>query len=514
MEHYRIGDGLMFTTTRKVLQALYIPKGHAANGETLRELIISEVHNKGHHSAERNPRYATEYLYWPEMRKDWRDYVRQCEHCQRTKERNRLPEGNADMMRIPREIFTSYAIDFAKPFNKSKGPTKADDMVFVVVDRAVGFTWFIPTTADVNSETTLSNLRHYLFTPHGTPTSIVSDADPWFTSHFWQQCMKAVGIEHIKAVPGHYETNGQVERKIRELKTALRNITNKRENNWVNSLQDMAAYTNAGHSDTINMSPYKAVYGGDYPILATYRIEGTAVLASEDDLNRHQEQRNDAYQALKLARIRSTRVAAKRRTTHKPMSIGEFLIVYGDRFATEYGRSKKLERRWQGPFQVLDYNEQTQNYTVKMDSKICRRKEAVFHCSMVKKFFFNNRGRFPGRTHAKPAPILVEEMPEWEVEEVQDHLEHYGKAQFLVQWKGYPNSDNSWEPLECLENAIDLVQAWWTDNMPGDKFPVETGFITMSYTPTRPSWTQFEDEGPVDSNFCKPYFESQYDDLI
>jgi len=117
-----------------------------------------------------------------------------------------------------------------------------------------------------------------------------------------------------------------VERKIRELKTALRNITNKRQNNWVNSLQDMAAYTKSGHSDTIKMSPYKAMYGLDYPLLATYRIEGRAVPAFEYYLNRHQELRNDAYQALKLARIPSTRVAAKRWTTHKPIRIGEFLM--------------------------------------------------------------------------------------------------------------------------------------------------------------------------------------------
>jgi len=110
-------------------------------------------------------------------------------------------------------------------------------------------------------------------------------------------------------VPRHHETNVPVERKIRELKTTLRNITNKRQNNWVNSLQDMAAYMNAGHSDTINMSPYKVVYGRDYPLLVTYMIEGTAVPASEDYPNPHQELRNDAYQVLNPARIRSTRVA-------------------------------------------------------------------------------------------------------------------------------------------------------------------------------------------------------------
>ena len=85
-----------------------------------------------------------------------------------------------------------------------------------------------------------------------------------------------------------------------------------------------------------------------------------------------------------------------------------------------------------------------------------------------------------------------------------DHRERYGKAQFVVKWKGYLNSDNSSEPLECLQNAMDFVQAWWTDNMHGDEFPVETRFITMSYTPTTPSWIQFEDEGPVDRDLFKP----------
>jgi len=48
--------------------------------------------------------------------------------------------------------------------------------------------------------------------------------------------------------------------------------------------------------------------------------------------------------------------------------------------------------------------------------------------------------------------------------------------------------------------------------MPVDEFPVETGFITMFYTPTTPRGTQFEDERPVDTDFFKPYFERDYDD--
>ena len=74
-----------------------------------------------------------------------------------------------------------------------------------------------------------------------------------------------MGIEHIMASPGHHQTNGQAELNIRELKTALRNVVNLRQTNWLISLPEMAAYSNAGHSDTINISPYKAYMGETTP---------------------------------------------------------------------------------------------------------------------------------------------------------------------------------------------------------------------------------------------------------
>jgi len=53
-QRYSIGNSLLYATTREGKKCLYIPKGHATNDETLRELAISEIHNKGHHSAQRN----------------------------------------------------------------------------------------------------------------------------------------------------------------------------------------------------------------------------------------------------------------------------------------------------------------------------------------------------------------------------------------------------------------------------------------------------------------------------
>jgi len=56
MQHYCIQNGLLYATTRGGEDCLYIPKGHGINGEILRELMISEIHTKGHHSADTNLR--------------------------------------------------------------------------------------------------------------------------------------------------------------------------------------------------------------------------------------------------------------------------------------------------------------------------------------------------------------------------------------------------------------------------------------------------------------------------
>jgi len=165
MQHYRIKKGLLYATTRGGEDCLYIPKGHGINRETLRELIISEIHTKGHNSGDRNLLYASKYIYWPEMRKDFMDFVRQCELCQANKERNTLPTGDAQTLPFPSEIFSSYAIDFMGPFTK----LKCQDSVLVVLNRAVGFSWLIPTSVTATAVQTTELLRYHIFTPHGVP---------------------------------------------------------------------------------------------------------------------------------------------------------------------------------------------------------------------------------------------------------------------------------------------------------------------------------------------------------
>ena len=242
--------------------------------------------------------------------------------------------------------------------------------MLVVVARAVGFSWLILTATIATAVDTIELLNHWyhVFIPHGVPISLVSNADPCFTSQFWKQSLKTLGIEHIMAASGHHQTNGQAEHKIREKKTALRNVTNCRQSNWLVSLPSVVAYTNAGYSNTLALSPYKAVYGWDYFLLDTYKTKPSAVPAADNYYNSYQEVRNAAYQVLKLAGFRSTRTAAKWSNPQPSVAVGTHIMVFDDQFATESGHSRTLQPRWQDLFTVLEYDDHIQNYNIRIDT--------------------------------------------------------------------------------------------------------------------------------------------------
>ena len=57
-----------------------------------------------------------------------------------------------------------------------------------------------------------------------------------------------------------------------------------------------------------------------------------------------------------------------------------------------------------------------------------------------------------GPNFTRPPPDLIEGEQEFEVEKILDAQPRGRgrKMHFLVKWKGYPTSNNSWEPRENL----------------------------------------------------------------
>ena len=96
---------------------------------------------------------------------------------------------------------------------------------------------------------------------HGVPVSIVSDRDPRFTTHFWKSFQKAMGTRLTMSTAFHPQTDGQFERTIHVLEDMPRACVLYHQGSWKEHLPLVEFAYNNSYQVSIQMAPYKALYG-------------------------------------------------------------------------------------------------------------------------------------------------------------------------------------------------------------------------------------------------------------
>jgi len=276
------------------------------------------------------------------MRQDFVLYCRSWDKCQINNESTTLPYGRSLTLPEPDEAYQSLAIDFACPFNKSDGYTS----IMIIMDRFTSYTHLIPLEHTPTSEKIFKKLNSTIFDVHGLPLSIVLDQDSRFTSKFWSQMMKSLGIHVWIATEYHHQTNGLVERRIRTFKQLRRNFINPRQNNWSGALPASAAALNGAPHESLGMSPYRALYGRSWKIFNPVQRSATKVPAVDNILNAHEATIMEVGMARKHATFHQTVQADKRRKPlMEPFKNSSRVLVRGRPYTSSPGRSKKQEPR-------------------------------------------------------------------------------------------------------------------------------------------------------------------------
>ena len=141
---------------------------------------------------------------------------------------------------FPTKPWSRIHVDFAGPISGC--------IYLVVVDVYSKF----PEVVKMNSttvRTTITALRD-IFSRHGLPEIIVSDNGPQFTAKEFQQFCSDNGILHRTSAPYKPSTNGQAERVVQLLKSAIRQVQLTNTDVATVLAKCLLVYRNTPHSTT------------------------------------------------------------------------------------------------------------------------------------------------------------------------------------------------------------------------------------------------------------------------
>ena len=139
---------------------------------------------------------------------------------------------------------------------------------------------------------------------------------------------------------------------------------------------------------------------------------------------------------------------------HTQYKIEDQVWLKGTYLKTQY-QSSKLAPKCYSPFRIVRVISPVA-YQLQLPStwKI----HDMFHASLLSPYHETTTHR---PNFSQPPPDLIGGEEEYEVESILNH-QRYGRLrtlQYLIKWKGYPHSDNTWEPADQV-HAPELTQAY------------------------------------------------------
>ena len=141
------------------------------------------------------------------------------------------------------------------------------------------------------------------------------------------------------------------------------------------------------------------------------------------------------------------------KSNFKPIQLGQKVWLEAQNLKRMY--NKKITTKREGPFPI---SEVLGPITYRLALPNSWKIHDVFHANLLSPYKQND---VHGPTHPNPPPDLVEGIEEYEVDHIKKHRRFRGgKTRYLVHWKGYDNTEDTWEPEENLTSATETLQEY------------------------------------------------------
>jgi RNase H-like domain found in reverse transcriptase/Reverse transcriptase (RNA-dependent DNA polymerase)/Integrase zinc binding domain/Chromo (CHRromatin Organisation MOdifier) domain/Aspartyl protease len=417
---------------------IYLPK-------PVREEFIKEQHElptHGHQGfAKTYARIARDY-WCPGLKKAVEKVIRKCDVCIRSKAARHAPYGMLQPLGPPRMAWSSMAWDFIVKLPKSKEPLTGTeyDSILVGTERLTKYGYFIPWKEEATAEDLAYVFTRNIVANHGLPDEAISDRDKLFTSHFWTTLTALLGMRRKLSTAFHPQTDGQTERLNQTLEQYLRAYVDYQQDNWVQLLPLAQFAYNSAENETTGVSPFYANYGYEPTVFKEpYKTDSesqTAILQVQQLKHLHEQLKL----SIQFIATKKAKYYNQKHCVGPTLKEGDKVYLLRKNLKTKRP-SEKLDYKKLGPFAISKVIGPV-NYELLLPTSM--RIHPVFHISLLE----------PAPEGTPDTPVTTTEInspnEEYDVEEILDSKYVRQKLHYLVRWSGYPDSENSWEPVTNL----------------------------------------------------------------
>jgi transposase InsO family protein len=364
-----------------------------------------KIQHKDHPGSNALISICSDKYYWFMMNEDIRRFVQICPTCQTGKGSKQYKLGGLQPL-TSHEHNEIVHFDGAGPFFKRL-------KIGVIVDNYTGNTAFFPCNSE-SAENMVFGLINHWIPYHGILKKIITDRGTAFTAKANRLVYKFLGIHKLFTSSYHPQTNAKAERRVQELKKALRMLnidlddrfTDKQSEKDPRKAQQLVkqiilllpsiqfSINQKVHSVT-QVSPNMLLYGKNLRDMVDFKL----ARSMSNEIKETKEFDNSKFELIKLLESKIKLAQSHRDANYKkyiiimkrnydkhkyehPFKINDLVAYYiGDRASTNH----TIQRRFTGPWKIIGfvnkvtatiYNEATKE---KFSCHICMLKHYYQH---------------------------------------------------------------------------------------------------------------------------------------
>jgi len=406
--------------------------------EVERSELIKKAHSFGHFGREAVfRRLFNDGFWWPNMRKEIQEELNNCDVCTR-------------FVVVKSGFHPTQFITASGPLHHVQVDTSVHlpqspdgfTALLVCIDIFTGFV-LLRAVLDTTAETIAQQLWE-IFSILGFPRIIQSDNGSEYVNDVIRTLIKLTGMDQRLISPYNPRCDGKVERSIGVVVMIIKKMLHGTSKYWPLFVPFAQLTYNSKVSSLTASSPFALMFAREPNPLCDYTGE-EPVMVDLDNWNNYQRKVLSVIYPAISDRIKSLKLRQSKQFDRKHRLVSPQAFPSGATvMIKDPSRQNKFEPTYIGPYTIIRRSRGGAYVLKDATGDLLDRHVPADQMKLI----------------ARRKRRIDTDQPIYEVDKIIDHRGSPGSYEYLVRWKGYGPTDNSWEPASSFLDDSTIQKYW------------------------------------------------------